>query len=84
MYHAPMSVGDAQAAGVNLQLSGHTHNGQIVPFNFVAKLLFPYISGLYDINGMKLYVSPGTGTWGPYMRLGSHNEITVLRLKKSK
>lgn len=82
MHHDPVDMKDAKDAGIDLQLSGHTHYGQIFPFNFAVKLARPYIRGLYDFNGMKLYVSPGTGTWGPYMRLGSMNEITLLRLKK--
>lgn len=80
MYHPPMSMEDAKAAGINLQLSGHTHNGQIFPFNFIVQLVFNKIRGLYDLNNFYLYVSPGTGTWGPYMRLGSRNEITIIHL----
>ncbi|MFC1733862.1 metallophosphoesterase [candidate division KSB1 bacterium] len=80
MYHPPMSMEDAKDAGIDLQLSGHTHNGQIFPFNFFVWLAFRHINGLYDLDGMYLHVSPGTGTWGPYMRLGSRNEITLLRL----
>jgi predicted MPP superfamily phosphohydrolase len=61
-------------------LCGHTHNGQIVPFNFIVKRIFPRIAGLYDIDGMILYVSPGTGTWGPVLRLGSRSEISLFTL----
>ena len=61
-------------------LCGHTHNGQIVPFNWIVKRQFPRIAGRFDAGGMVLYVSPGTGTWGPTMRLGSSNEITVFEL----
>ncbi|MFH1637641.1 MAG: metallophosphoesterase [Candidatus Woesearchaeota archaeon] len=81
MYHSPTGLEDAKKAGIDLQLSGHTHNGQIFPFNFFVRLAFRHIRGLYDLGGMFLYVSPGTGTWGPYMRLGSRNEITLLRLR---
>ncbi|MBD3313664.1 metallophosphoesterase [Candidatus Woesearchaeota archaeon] len=80
MYHPPFSMEDAKNAGIDLQLSGHTHNGQIYPFNFFVWLALRKTTGLYDYGDMKLYVSPGTGTWGPYMRLGSRNEITVIRL----
>ncbi len=76
--HAPSGMKQAERAGFRLQLSGHTHNGQIFPFNLIVKLFFPRIRGMYRIGRMKLYVSPGTGTWGPYMRLGSRNEITVF------
>ena len=61
-------------------LCGHTHNGQIAPFNFLVKRQFARIKGLYQEDGHALYVSPGTGTWGPLMRLGSVNEITCIDL----
>ena len=80
MYHRPDGVEDAARAGVDLMLCGHTHNGQIVPFDWIVKRHFPYTAGHFDIDGMMLYVSPGTGTWGPTMRLGSSNEITVFEL----
>ena len=80
MYHRPDGIEDAARAGVDLMLCGHTHNGQIVPFNWIVKRQFPRIAGRFDAGGMVLYVSPGTGTWGPTMRLGSSNEITVFEL----
>ncbi len=80
MYHSPKGTEHAKKAGIDLQLAGHTHNGQIFPFNFIVKIFFKHTKGLYDLEDMILYVSPGTGTWGPYMRLGSRNEITVLKL----
>ena len=80
MYHRPDGAEDAARAGVDLMLCGHTHNGQIVPFNWIVKRHFHRIAGRFDIDGMVLYVSPGTGTWGPTMRLGSSNEITVFDL----
>lgn len=80
MYHSPEGTEEARKAGIKLQLAGHTHNGQIFPFNLVVRLFFKYTKGLYDFVGMYVYVSPGTGTWGPYMRLGSRNEITLLKL----
>lgn len=82
MYHLPSEIKAANEAGIDLQLSGHTHKGQIFPFNLLVKLLFPYFSGLYEYNETRLYVSQGTGTWGPPMRLGSRNEITLINLKK--
>lgn len=83
MYHSPEGFENAKKAGITLQLAGHTHNGQIFPFNFVVRLFFKHIKGLYNLGNMFLYVSPGTGTWGPYMRLGSRNEITLLKLIKN-
>ena len=65
---------------VNLILSGHTHGGQISPFNLIHKIFTPYVNGLYKLEHGHIYVSPGTGTWGPPMRLGSKNEITLLDL----
>lgn len=80
LYHRPDGAEDAAAWGAHLMLCGHTHNGQIVPFNFLVRRIFPRIQGLYDIDGMHLYVSPGTGTWGPILRLGSRSEITLFTL----
>ena len=80
MYHRPDGAEDAARFGVDLMLCGHTHNGQVVPFNWLVKRQFPRILGRYDVGDTVLYVSPGTGTWGPTMRLGSSNEITLLEL----
>ncbi len=80
LYHPPTGLEDAAAAGFDFQLSGHTHNGQIMPFNLLVKPFYPRISGLYTVGNASLYTSPGTGTWGPPMRLGSRNEVTLLRL----
>ena len=85
LYHIPRGLKVSNQAGINLQLSGHTHNGQIFPFNFLVKMFFPYIKGLYEYETEFLktymYVSPGTGTWCPPMRLGSRCEITLINLK---
>ena len=63
-----------------LMLSGHTHNGQIFPFNLIVKLKFKYIYGLYKNKKSKLYVSSGSGCWGPKLRIGSSNEIINIKL----
>ncbi|MFT5481742.1 MAG: putative MPP superfamily phosphohydrolase [Halieaceae bacterium] len=76
LYHRPRGHESAAAAGVDLMISGHTHNGQIVPFNFVVGRVFEKIVGLFKEGATHLYVSPGTGTWGPIMRLGSRGEVT--------
>ena len=78
LYHRPDGAQDAADWGAHLMLCGHTHNGQIVPFNLLVRRIFPRICGLYEIDAMKLYVSPGTGTWGPVLRLGSRCEISLL------
>ena len=65
----------------NLMLSGHTHNGQIFPFNLVVKIQFPQNYGLYKNINNNLYVSSGSATWGPKIRIGSNNEIIQIELK---
>ena len=80
LYHRPDGAEDAARWGAHLMLCGHTHNGQIVPFNFIVRRIFPRIQGLFDVEGMHLYVSPGTGTWGPILRLGSRSEISLFTL----
>ena len=82
MYHEPKDIQDAEASGVDLMLSGHTHGGQIIPFNFLVRIPFKYMKGLYKTGNMQLFVSTGCGTWGPKMRLGTDSEINLLRLKK--
>ena len=62
-------------------ISGHTHNGQIVPFNFVVGRVFKKTVGLFQEGLTRLYVSPGTGTWGPVMRLGSRGEVTLFEIR---
>jgi predicted MPP superfamily phosphohydrolase len=81
LYHLPREFEAAKEAGIDLQLSGHTHAGQFYPFNLFVKLMFPYIRGLYENDGSYLYVSQGTGTLGPPMRLGSRCEITLINLE---
>ncbi|HEX7665964.1 MAG TPA: metallophosphoesterase [Polyangiaceae bacterium] len=78
--HQPKAIFDAKKGNVDLQLSGHTHGGQLFPWNFFVKLDQPYVEGLFDHDGTQIYVSPGTGYWGPPMRLGTRAEITVIEL----
>jgi predicted MPP superfamily phosphohydrolase len=78
--HQPKAIFDAKAGNVDLQLSGHTHGGQLFPWNFFVKLDQPYVQGLFDHDGTQIYVSPGTGYWGPPMRLGTRAEITLVEL----
>ena len=80
LYHRPRGLEAAAAAGVDLMISGHTHNGQIVPFNLVVNRVFEKAVGLFREGTTHLYVSPGTGTWGPVMRLGSRGEITLFEI----
>lgn len=76
--HAPM---DPQNNRLELVLAGHTHAGQIFPFNFVVRTRYKFVKGLYSSGKTQIYVTPGTNTWGPPMRLGSRNEITLLELR---
>ena len=78
--HQPRSAYAARDAGFDLQLSGHTHGGQYFPFNLLVRLFQPFVSGLHRLERMWLYVSRGTGYWGPPLRLGAPAEITVLEL----
>jgi uncharacterized protein len=80
LYHPPSGFNDALAAGIDLQLSGHSHWGQIFPFNLLVKIAFPKGFGYQQHGALQIYTSPGTGTWGPPMRLGSRSEITFIRL----
>ena len=80
LVHKPC-LWDFLPSKIDLMLSGHTHNGQIFPFNFIVKLKYKYTFGLYKKLSSKLYVSSGAGCWGPKMRLGSRNEIVYIKLK---
>ncbi len=80
--HTPWSVETAAQAGVSLMLSGHTHEGQIWPFDYVVGLTHPFLAGRYEVNGMPLVVCRGTGTWGPRMRLWRRGEISRITLRR--
>ncbi len=79
--HQPRAIWEAAKLGVGLQLSGHTHGGQIFPWNFLVKLQQPFIRGLSKVGDTLLYVSCGTGYWGPPMRLGAPAEVTRVVLE---
>jgi len=79
--HTPWEVKRAAKMGVGLMLSAHTHGGQIWPFDYLVRSSYPYLEGLYRMNGMTLIVSRGTGTWGPRMRLWLPGEILRLTLR---
>jgi uncharacterized protein len=78
--HQPRQFRDAAQSGVALTLSGHTHGGQIWPFSWLVALVQPYIAGLHRRGDAQLYVSRGTGFWGPPMRVFAPAEIALLRL----
>ncbi|MFR9547107.1 MAG: hypothetical protein SNJ29_16255, partial [Rikenellaceae bacterium] len=82
LHHNPVGAEYAAENGVNLYLAGHTHAGQLFPATLVAKMMFEYNKGLYEYDeNMQIYVSQGTGTFGPPMRLGTHSELTIINLK---
>jgi predicted MPP superfamily phosphohydrolase len=82
--HQPRSLLDAQSFGVGLQLSGHTHGGQVWPFGYLVRLQQPFVAGLHRHGAAQIYVSRGTGYWGPPMRLASPAEITEITLESAR
>ena len=81
--HDPSTFKRASALGIDLQLSGHTHGGQIWPFGWLVRLVIPFVAGLYRRHGATLYVSRGTGFWGPPMRLRAPAEIGEIVLRSA-
>ncbi len=80
--HQPRSIFEAAKAGYDLQISGHTHGGQLIPWQYLTRLAQPYMSGLHKHENTWIYINQGTGYWGPPLRIGARSEITVLRLIK--
>ena len=79
--HQPIQVADAADRGVDLQLSGHTHGGQMWPFHYLVEIAQPSLAGLSQVRDTQLYVSRGAGFWGPPLRIGAPPDISVLSLK---
>ncbi len=79
--HNPMHAKDYLALGFDLQLSAHTHGGQIFPFHFMVKWVNKYLSGKYNIGDGVLYISNGAGYWGPPMRILAPSDITLITIK---
>ena len=79
--HQPLHFEEAAAGGVGLMLSGHTHNGQLFPFNLLVRLFYRHAHGLYRQDRSWLYVTSGTGQWGPPMRLFTRAEVVRLTLR---
>lgn len=80
LVHQPVGFPEAAKNGVDLQLSGHTHRGQIPPLNFLVHLVYKYAYGLSQIDDSYIYTTSGTGTWGPPMRLFSSSEIVKIQI----
>ena len=81
--HQPIQVHEAARHGVDLQLSGHTHGGQIVPFNYLVGLQQPVVSGHATIDGTQIYVTNGAGFWGPPVRVGAPPQVTLVELRST-
>ncbi|WP_435827203.1 metallophosphoesterase [Actinoplanes philippinensis] len=81
MAHQPVAVVEAAPYGVDLQVSGHTHGGQMAPFNLLVKLQQPVVSGLGEVDGVPVYVTNGAGFWGPPVRVGAPPQVTVIELR---
>lgn len=78
--HQPKTILKAAALAIDLQLSGHTHGGQIWPWGYAVRVDQPHVAGLHDHEGAQIYVSKGTGYWGPPVRIGAPAEITRIEL----
>jgi predicted MPP superfamily phosphohydrolase len=78
--HHPRTIERAMHAGVDLQLSGHTHGGQMLPLGWLARLFDPQVAGLGRFRDTWLYVSAGTGFWGPPLRIGTNCEIAAVTI----
>ena len=76
----PGLYGPLRVVGRSHLPGGHTHAGQLWPATYVAKMIFEYNKGLHDFNGTNVYVSQGTGTFGPPMRVGTESELAILNL----
>jgi predicted MPP superfamily phosphohydrolase len=82
--HTPWQTGRAAQAGVGLMLSGHTHGGQIWPFGYLVRRVYPLLEGRHEVNGLTVIIGRGTGTWGPRMRLWHPGEILRIILRAVK
>jgi predicted MPP superfamily phosphohydrolase len=79
--HTPWQTERVASAGVDLMICGHTHGGQIWPFGYVVRRVYPLLEGRYEVGGMSVIVCRGTGTWGPRMRLWRPGEILRVTLR---
>jgi predicted MPP superfamily phosphohydrolase len=78
--HQPVQAHEAAKHGVDLQLSGHTHGGQMVPFSVIVALQQPLLAGLGTVDGTQVYVTRGAGFWGPPVRVGAPPDISIVAL----
>ncbi|MFZ1081639.1 MAG: metallophosphoesterase [Candidatus Kryptoniota bacterium] len=80
MDHQPFHLDEAEANGIDLQLSGHTHHGQMWPFNYITDMVYELAYGYLVKGSTHIYVSSGVGTWGPPLRIGADPEIVDVRM----
>jgi len=78
--HQPYNLGEASSTGIDLQISGHTHHGQLWPFGYITRAIFEVSRGYLKKGGTHFYVSTGYGTWGPPVRVGNRPEVVVFEL----
>ena len=83
MFHNPVGLKQASEHGIDLMLSGHTHGGQFFPMLIPARMIWKYHRGLHKYNNSYIFTSTGVGTFGPPMRLGTNNQVVLIRLKGS-
>ncbi len=83
LYHQPDIWDAAKRHGIELMLSGHTHKGQIWPFGLLVRTRYAHVAGHFQASLNHLFVSQGTGTWGPHMRFGTRCEMTVIDLQST-
>ena len=82
LLHAPYHMEIAEAEGISLQLSGHTHGGQFFPYTWIARRVWgKFLHGLQELGKLKVFISYGAGTWGPPMRLGTYPEIVLIKFE---
>ncbi len=80
--HAPHALNVAEAAGISLQLSGHTHGGQFWPFTWITRRIYhAYVHGLNRFGKMLVFTTWGAGTWGPPLRLGTNPEVVLIQFE---
>jgi predicted MPP superfamily phosphohydrolase len=80
MDHQPFGLKEAVEEGIDLQISGHTHNGQLWPINYIVEAIYELPWGYKKTGGTHFYVSNGLGTWGPPVRIGNRPEIVLINL----
>jgi predicted MPP superfamily phosphohydrolase len=82
--HQPYNLNEAVENGIDLQISGHTHHGQMFPLNLITKSIFEVSRGYKQIENTHIYVSTGFGTWGPPVRVGNRPEIVVIEVSSGR